>query len=206
MDHNTGCPRISGAIFQPIKNKEKHQHLAETRNKRSQSVRQIFCCYCQQFHNKVHYCGRKRCFILWDFYLFLKMEGPTQDSVLRPAGYAVDDATDISFYKSRFAMLQDTKADADKWNQTWVTEQMKLKKLYKERMKYPFADLLDEKDNKGADNTLEKGQLIQVDEDISRDAMVEKKIDNMIKDVYMTSSKTSDIIFADVCLGPRSKF
>jgi hypothetical protein len=32
MNHNTGCPRIRGAIFQPIKNKEKHQHLAETRN------------------------------------------------------------------------------------------------------------------------------------------------------------------------------
>ena len=107
------------------------------------------------------------------------MEGPTQDSVLRPAGYAVDDATDTWFYKSRFEMLTAAKEDADKWTQTWVTERMTIKKLYKEhclkepenlQMKYPFADLLDEKDTKGADNTLEKER---------------KKLDNLINDDYM---------------------
>ena len=66
--------------------------------------------------------------------------------------------------------------------------------------KYPFADLLDEKDKKEADNTLEKGQLIQVDEDISRDAMVKEKIVHLMKDVYMENAVilTSDLIFADV--------
>ena len=52
-------------------------------------------------------------------------------------------------------------------------------------MSYPFADLHDEKDKQEAENTLEKGQLDKVDEDISRDAMVKQKVDNMIKDVYM---------------------
>jgi hypothetical protein len=92
-------------------------------------------------------------------------------------------------------MLTAAREDADKWTRTWVTERMTIKKLYKEhclkepenlQMQYPFADLLDEKDQKGADNTLEKGQLIQVERDRSKEAMVEKAIDNMIKDVYMT--------------------
>ena len=184
--------------YQPIsqKSKERHKHIAEIRNKRSQSVRQIFCLYCKQFHNKVHYCGKKRCFILWDYYLFLKMEGPTQDSVLRPAGYDVDDATDMQFYKSRFDMLTLTNIDADKWNDKWDTEQIKQRTLKKELMRYPFADLLNEKDNKKAD-TLETGQLIKVDEDISRDAMLEKKINNMFRDVYMKFD-ISDLTFADV--------
>jgi hypothetical protein len=176
MDHNTGCPRKRDDIFQPIKNKEKHQHLAETRNKRSQSVRQIYCLYCKQFHNKVHYCGRKGCFILWDYYLFLKMEGPTQDSVLRPAGYAVDEATDTTFYKNRYEMIMLCNYDAKEWNKKWVKEKIDVRVflLMREQLdiqlKYPFADLLDEKDTKGADNTLEKER---------------KKLDNLINDDYM---------------------
>ena len=176
MNHNTRCLRSRVAIFQPIKNKEKHQHLAETRNKRSQSVRQIYCLYCEQFHNKVHYCGIKRCFILWDYYLFLKMEGPTQDSVLRPAGYAVDEATHTNFYKNIYEMILLCNDDAKEWNKIWVKEEINERAFLLRRekvaiqLKYPCADLLDEKDTKGDDNTLEKER---------------KKLDNLINDDYM---------------------
>jgi hypothetical protein len=104
------------------------------------------------------------------------MEGPTQDSVLRPAGYAVVEAMDTTFYKNRYEMIMLCNYDAKEWNKKWVTEQIDVGVQLDIPLRYPFADLLDKKDKKGADNTLEKGQLIQVDEDISRDAMVTEKL------------------------------
>jgi hypothetical protein len=102
---------------------------------------------------------------------------------LRPPGYAVVGATKTTFYKNRFEMITNANEDAKECHKMktplGVTEQIKA------GVQYPFADLLDKKDKQGADNSLEKGQLNQVDEDISRDAMVEKKLDNLIKDDYM---------------------
>ena len=102
----------------------------------------------------------------------------------------------MMFYESRFEMITRTNRDADKWDKKWDIEQIKQRTLKKELMRYPFADLLNEKDNKKAD-TLETGQLSKVDEDISRDAMLEKKINNMFEDVYMKFD-ISDLTFADV--------
>lgn len=95
----------SGLIIKPLSNKQAHKKDAEKRYKRS-LARRIFCFYCKQFHEPVHFCHRTQKFRHVDTFHMMELTGNTRNSVERPPGYDVDDCQ-FRFHQSKYIMLCD---------------------------------------------------------------------------------------------------
>lgn len=104
----------SGLIIKPLSNKQAHKKDAEKRYKRS-LARRIFCFFCKQYHEPVHFCHRTQKFRHVDTFHMMELTGNTRDSVERPPGYDVDDCH-LRFHQSKYIMLCDQfqRAQAEK--------------------------------------------------------------------------------------------